>query len=137
MTKSKMANRYSPEVRARAVRMVFEHQGSYETQAGAIAAIAPKIGCIPQTLREWVKQAEKDSGMRDGVTTEERDRIKALEREVRELRQANEILRKASAYFAQAELDRPLMDLSRICAAPSARLGHFPFEGDRALPAQC
>ncbi|MDT8329273.1 MAG: IS3 family transposase [Roseovarius sp.] len=99
MTKSKMANRYSPEVRARAVRMVFEHQGSYETQAGAIAAIAPKIGCIPQTLREWVKQAEKDSGMRDGVTTEERDRIKALEREVRELRQANEILRKASAYF--------------------------------------
>ena len=68
MTKSKMANRYSPEVRARAVRMVFEHQGSYETQAGAIAAIAPKIGCIPQTLREWVKQAEKDSGKRDGVT---------------------------------------------------------------------
>lgn len=82
--------------------MVFEHQGSYETQAGAIAAIAPKIGCIPQTLREWVKQAEKDSGMRDGVTTEERNRIKALEREVRELRQANEILRKASAYFAPA-----------------------------------
>ena len=108
MTKSRMANRYSPEVRARAVRMVFEHQGSYETQAGAIAAIAPKIGCIPQTLNGWVKQAEKDSGMRDGVTTEERDRIKALEREVRELRQANEILRKASAYFAQAELDRPL-----------------------------
>ena len=93
MTKSKMANRYSPEVRARAVRMVFEHQGSYETQAGAIAAIAPKIGCIPQTLSGWVKQAEKDSGMRDGVTTEERDRIKALERENRELRQA-------SAYFA-------------------------------------
>ena len=100
MTKSKMANRYSPEVRARAVRMVFEHQGSYETQAGAIAAIAPKIGCIPQTLSGWVKQAEKDSGMRDGVTTEERGRIKTLERENRELRQANEILRKASAYFA-------------------------------------
>ena len=71
-------------------------------------SIAPKIGCIPQTLRGWVMQAEKDSGMRDGVTTEERDRIRALEREVRELRQANEILRKASAYFAQAELDRPL-----------------------------
>ena len=88
--------------------MVLDHQGSHETQAGAIAAIAPKIGCISQTLRDWVKQAEKDSGMRDGVTTEERDRIKALEREVRELRQANEILRKASAYFAQAELDRPL-----------------------------
>ena len=94
--------------RAGAVRMVFGHQGSYETQAGAIAAIAPKIGCIPQTLSGWVKQAEKDSGMRDGVTTEERDRIKSLERENRELRQANEILRKASAYFAQAELDRPL-----------------------------
>ena len=102
MTKSKMANLYSPEVRARAVRMVFEHQGSYETQAGAIAAIAPKIGCIPQTLSGWVKQAEKDSGMRDGVTTEERERIKTLERENRELRQANEILRKASAYFAPA-----------------------------------
>lgn len=83
MTKRKMANRYSPEVRARAVRMVLEHQGSYETQAGAIAAIAPKIGCILQTLREWVKQAEKDSGLRDGGTTEERDRIKVLEREVR------------------------------------------------------
>ncbi len=80
--------------------MVFEHLGSYETQGGAIAAIAPKICCIPQALREWVKQAEKDSGMRDGVTTGERDRIKALEREVRELRQANEILREASAYFA-------------------------------------
>ncbi|SFD97230.1 Transposase [Sulfitobacter brevis] len=65
-----MANRYSPEVRAPAVRMVFEHQGSYETQAGAIAVIAPKIGCIPQTLSEWVKQAEKDSGMRAGVTKE-------------------------------------------------------------------
>lgn len=69
MTKSKMANRYSPEVHARTVRMVFEHQGSYETQAGGFAAIAPKIGCIPRTLREWVKQAEKDSGKRDGVTT--------------------------------------------------------------------
>lgn len=71
MTKSKMANRYSPEVRTREVRMVFEHWGSYETQAAAIAVIAPKIGCIPQTLREWVKQAEKDSGMPDGVTTDE------------------------------------------------------------------
>lgn len=108
MTQSKMANRYSSEVRARAVRMVFEHQGSYETQAGAIAAIAPKIGCIPQTLRGWVRQAEKDSGLRDGVPTEERERIKALERENRELRQANEILRKASAFFAAADLDRQL-----------------------------
>ena len=103
MTKSKMANRYSPEVRSRAVRMVFEHQGSYETQAGAIAAIAPKIGCIPQTLRIWVQQAEKDSGMREGVTNEERARIKALEREIRELRQANEILRKASALILSLE----------------------------------
>jgi len=88
--------------------MVSKHQSSSGTQAAAIAAIAAKIGCIPQTLRGWVMQAEKDGGMRDGVTAEERDRIKALERENRELRQANEILRKASAYFAQAELDCPL-----------------------------
>ncbi len=108
MTKRKMANRYSPEVRARAVRMVFEHQGSYETQAGAIAAIAPKIGCIPQTLSGWVKQAEKDSGMRDGVTTEERDRIKTLERENRELR-------KASAYFA------PTLTHTSMCCRAAGR----------------
>lgn len=108
MTKNKMANRYSPEIHARAVRMVFAHQGSYETQAGAIAAIAPKIGCIPQTLWIWVQQAEKASGMREGVSCDERAQFKALEREVRELRQANDILRKASAYFAQAVLDRPL-----------------------------
>ena len=107
MEKSKTSNRYSPEMRARAVRMVLEHQGSYETQSAAVAAIAPKIGCIPETLRVWVRQAEKDSGMRDGVTSAERDRIKEMEREVKQLRQANEILRKASAYFAQAELDRP------------------------------
>jgi transposase-like protein len=98
MTKSNMSNRYAPEVRARAVRMVFEHQGSYETQAGA--SIAPRIGCISQTLREWVKQAEKASGLRDGVTTEERDRIKVLEQENRGLRQANEILRKGEAIVA-------------------------------------
>ena len=107
MEKSKTSNRYSPEMRARAVRMVLEHQGSYETQSAAIAAIAPKIGCILETLRVWVRQAERDSGMRDGATSAERDRIKDLEREVKQLRQANEILRKASAYFAQAELDRP------------------------------
>lgn len=107
MEKSKRSNRYSPEIRARAVRMVLEHQGSYETQGAAVAAIAPKIGCIPETLKIWVKQAERDSGVRDGATSAERDRIKELEREVRQLRQANEILRKASAYFAQAELDRP------------------------------
>ena len=107
MEKSKTSNRYSPEMRARAVRMVLEHQGSYETQSSAVAAIAPKIGCIPETLKIWVRQAERDSGMRDGATSAERDRIKDLEREVKQLRQANEILRKASAYFAQAELDRP------------------------------
>ena len=107
MEKSKTSNRYSPEMRARAVRMVLEHQGSYETQSAAVAAIAPEIGCIPETLRIWVRQAEKDSGARDGATSAERDKIKELEREVRQLRQANEILRKASAYFAQAELDRP------------------------------
>ena len=113
------SNRYSPEMRARAVRMVLEHQGSYETQSAAVAAIAPKIGCIPETLKVWVRQAERDGGARDGATSAERDRIKELEREVRQLRQANEILRigetlsaigprtMSSAYFAQAELDRP------------------------------
>ena len=107
MEKSKTSNRYSPEMRARAVRMVLEHQGSYETQSAAVVAIAPKIGCIPETLRVWVRQAERNSGAREGATSAERDKIKELEREVRQLRQANEILRKASAYFAQAELDRP------------------------------
>ena len=106
MTK-KTAARYSPEVRARAVRMVLDHQGDYASQWSAIVSIASKIGCTGETLRKWVRQAERDQGLRDGTTTEERDRLKALERENRELRQANEILRKASAYFAQAELDRP------------------------------
>jgi len=106
MTKQTSA-RYSPEVRARAVRMVLEHQSDYPSQWAAICSIASKIGCAGETLRKWVRQAERDQGLRDGTTTEERDRLKALERENRELRQANEILRKASAYFAQAELDRP------------------------------
>ena len=106
MTKQTTA-RYSPEVRARAVRMVFEHQSDYPSQWAAMNSIASKIGCTGETLRKWVRQAERDQGLRDGTTTEERDRLKALERENRELRQANEILRKASAYFAQAELDRP------------------------------
>jgi transposase-like protein len=87
--------------------MVLEHQSDYPSQWAAICSIASKIGCAGETLRKWVRQAERDRGLRDGTTTEERDRLKALEREVRELRQANEILRKASAYFAQAELDRP------------------------------
>jgi len=98
--------KFSPEVRSRAVRMVFEHQGEHASQWTAIASIAAKIGCTAETLRKWVRQAERDQGLRAGPTSEERERIKALERENRELRQANEILRKASAYFAQAELDR-------------------------------
>ena len=102
----KTSNRYSPEVRERAVRMVFEHQKEHTSQWAAIESIAAKIGCTKQTLCNWVRQAERDQGMRDGLTTAERDRIKALERENRQLRQTNEILRKASAYFAQAELDR-------------------------------
>ncbi len=108
MGKDNRANRYSSETRARAVLMVFDNQGSYESQSAAIKAIAPKIGCGRDTLRHWVQQEETDTGRRDGVTSEERVRIKELEREVRELRQANEILKKTSAYFAQAELDRPL-----------------------------
>ncbi len=99
-------SRYSPEVRERSVRMVLEHQGEYASQWEAIRSVAEKIGCTAETLRKWVRQAEIDAGRRGGLTTEERARTKELEREVRELRRANEILRKASAYFAQAELDR-------------------------------
>ena len=106
MTKNTSA-RYSPEVRARAVRMVQEHQDDYASQWSAIVSIASKIGCTGETLRKWLRRTERDQGLREGTTTEERDRLKVLERENRELRQANEILRKASAYFAQAELDRP------------------------------
>jgi transposase-like protein len=105
MTK-KTSNRFSPEVRQRAVRMVLDHGGDHASQWAAIGSIAGKIGCTAETLRQWVRQAERDQGQRPGATTEERERIKALEREVRELRQANEILKKASAYFAMAELDR-------------------------------
>ncbi len=100
------SNRFSPEVRERAVRMVQEHRGEYPSLWATIESIAGKIGCSPPTLHEWVKRHEVDSGLRDGVTTEERERIKALEREVKELRKANEILKLASAFFAQAELDR-------------------------------
>ena len=103
---NKISNRFSQEVRQRAVRMVLEHGGDHASQWSAIGSIAAKIGCTAETLRRWVRQAERDRGKRAGPTTEDRERIKALERENRELRQANEILRKASAYFAQAELDR-------------------------------
>ena len=98
--------KYSPEVRERAVRMVFDHAGEYDSQWAAIVSIAAKIGCTPETLRRWVRQVEVDTGRRGGLTSDERARIKELERENRELRRANEILRKASAFFAQAELDR-------------------------------
>ena len=100
--------RFSPEVHERAVRMVQEQRGEYPSLWAAIESIAPKIGCVPQTLLVWVKQAEVDSGARKGVTTDETQRIKDLEREVKELRRANEILKLASAFFAQAELDRRL-----------------------------
>ena len=98
--------RFSTEVRERAVRLVQESAGEHPSEWAAIRSIATKIGCTTETLRKWVRQAERDSGTRAGTTTEEKKRIKDLEREVRELKRANEILRKASAYFAQAELDR-------------------------------
>jgi transposase-like protein len=104
---SKTTNKFSPEVRERAVRLVLDHEQEHSSRWAAIASIAGKIGCAPQTLLEWVKKAEINAGKRPGVTDEMAEKMKALEREVRELRQANEILRKASAYFAQAELDRP------------------------------
>ncbi len=103
---SKTTNKFSPEVRARAVRTVLEHRGEHPSEWAAISSTATKIGCTGETLRHWVRQAERDQGLRAGPTTDEQERIKTLEREVRELRQANEILRKASAYFAMAELDR-------------------------------
>jgi transposase len=102
----KTRKRYSPEVRERAVRMVFEHSGDHGSQWETIGSIASKIGCTRETLRKWVRQAERDDGRRPGLTSDERSRLKELERQNRELRRANEILRKASAFFAQAELDR-------------------------------
>ena len=100
------SNRYSPEVRQRAVRLVFDNEHNHPSQWATIRSVAEKIGCTAETLRSWVRQAERDSGRRAGPSTDARARLKELERENRELRRANEILRKASAYFAQAELDR-------------------------------
>ena len=102
------SNKFSPEVRERAVRMLQEHRGEYPSLRAAVESIAPKIGCVPQTLLGWVQRQEVDSGVREGTSTAERQRVKELEREVKELRRANEILKLASAFFAQAELDRRL-----------------------------
>ena len=99
-------SKFSAEVRERAVRMVAEHSGDHESEWAAIASIAEKIGCSTETLRKWVRQAQRDTGQRPGVTTDEREELKKLRRENLELKRANDILRKASAYFAQAELDR-------------------------------
>ena len=104
----KKSTKFAPEVRERAVRMVQEHRSEYSSLWVTVESIAPKIGCSPSTLLEWVKRAEVNSGKRAGVTTDEHERVKALEREVKELRRANEILKLASAFFAQAELDRKL-----------------------------
>ena len=98
--------KYSPEVRERAIRMVREHGPEHASQWAAITSIAGKFGCTAETLRNWVRQAERDSGQRGGLTTDERQRFKELERENRELKRANEILHTASAYFAKAALDR-------------------------------
>ena len=104
----KKSNKFSPETRERSVRMVQEQRKEYPSLWAAVESLAPKVGCTSHTLLEWVRKYEIDTGTRDGITTEERERIKALEREVKELRRANEILKLASAFFAQAELDRKL-----------------------------
>lgn len=107
MTKQRFTPAYPAELRERGVRLFRESRGEHSSDSAAYRAIAPKLGCSPDSLRVWCQQAERDGEKRGGLTSAEKDRIKELEREVRELRQANEILKKASAYFAAAELDRP------------------------------
>ncbi len=126
----KKSSKFSPEVRERAVRLVQEHRGEYPSLWAAVESIAPKIGCVPQTLLDWVKQAQVDAGARPGVTTADAQRIKDLEREVKELRRANEILKLASAFFAQAELDRRLKgctgwSMSTATVTGSSRCARF------------
>jgi len=122
--------RFSPEVRQRAVRLVQQRQGDHASQWAAISSVAAKIGCTGETLRGWLRQSERGSGKRAGTTSDDRDHIKALERENRELRQANEILRKASAYFAQAELDRRFISTITWVSRRRADLRGF---ADRAI----
>ena len=134
MTDRKQRPNYSPEVRERAVRMVAEQGREHASQWAAIVSISGKIGCTPQTLHTWVAQAERDSGKRTGPSAEEREQIKAIEREVKELRQANEILRKASAYFARAELDRRPKTRSHSLMIIKRLTGSSQFAEFRRLP---
>ncbi len=128
------SNKFSPEVRERAVRLVQEHRGEYPSLWLAVESIAPKIGCVPQTLRTWARRVEMDTGAREGVTTSEAQRIKELERDNKELRRPNEILKVASAFFAQAEPDRRFKSLEnsststaiRSRSSRSARFCRFP-----------
>ena len=131
----KKSNKFSPEVRERAVRMVQEHREEYPSLWAAIESIAPKIGCVPQTLNEWVKRDEVDNGVREGVTTSEAQRMKELEREVKELRRANEILKLASAFFAQAVEFRP--HLTQLTTPRAPHRGNCPCSDTEQLPLHC